>query len=366
MQIYREQAFQKLKPHVLENGQRGPFVDMPLQVMNRIQRGTMYHHWKGVMCNKNPFDLTLYAQLLWELKPRTIIEIGYKFGGSALWFADQADAMGLDTRLFCIDVEQREQYSDPRITFVEGNGRDLGKTLTDEVIAELPKPWLIVEDADHHYTTCLKVLEFFAPRMQAGDYLCMEDGLADTSGNAWKGEGGPNRALYDFFAAYPHIYEVDAHYCDYFGNNVTWCTNGWLRRGSVKAPEKVDTLAQLEHDGISATKLNSTEETVVAAAEWSLKMGDFRGAIVRLTQLAESSEAAHPHVEAILAAAKSMQKIAKSDPSAEVAKPEAPASVAADPASAQNDPKPVHADATIEQREAESLPERILKKLRGN
>lgn len=300
MSIFRTQEFQDFKPNLLEDGQRAPFIELPLKVMNRIQRGTMHHHWKGVMCNKNPFDLALYGRLLWDLKPGTIIEIGYKFGGSALWFADQAAAMGLDTQLYCIDVERREEVSDPRIAFVAGDGRNLGATLTDDVMASLPRPWLVVEDADHHYETCLKVLEFFAQHMQSGDYLCMEDGLADTTGNAWIGEGGPNRALYDFFAAYPQIFEVDAQYCDYFGNNVTWCTNGWLRRSSVEAPVPVDARAQMDVLGIKASSPKSREQTAIDAARWSLKIGDDNGARQLLNRVIASGEGPFEAAQSLL------------------------------------------------------------------
>ncbi len=33
-------------------------------------------------------DLAIYARLMWELKPRTVIEVGTAKGGSALWLAD--------------------------------------------------------------------------------------------------------------------------------------------------------------------------------------------------------------------------------------------------------------------------------------
>ena len=43
-----------------------------------------------------------------------------------------------------------------------------------------------------------------------------------------------DRALDEFGAAHPEIYELDEEYCDFFGNNVTWCTNGWLRRAGAE------------------------------------------------------------------------------------------------------------------------------------
>lgn len=231
MRTYRSQSFQNFKPTLRPDGTRSPIVAVDVPALRRIQRGTMHHYWRGVMCNKNPFDQAIYNRLVWDLKPATIIEIGYKFGGSALWFADQAQAMGLDTSLYCIDVEQREEYhDDPRITFVHGDGRDLGATLTKETLDGLPHPWLVVEDADHHYLTTLGVLEFFAPHMVEGDYMAVEDGVCDTFDNQDKYDGGPNRALDEFGSTHPEIYELDEEYCDFFGNNVTWCTNGWLRR----------------------------------------------------------------------------------------------------------------------------------------
>ncbi|MDZ5622889.1 CmcI family methyltransferase [Nocardioides sp. HM23] len=235
MRTYRSQSFQRGKPRLRADGTRSPIVDVDVPALRRIQRGAMHHYWRGVMCNKNPFDLAIYGRLIWELKPATIIEIGYKFGGSGLWFADQTQAMGLDTRLYCIDVEQREEVTDdPRITFVHGDGRDLGATLTKDILDGLPHPWLVVEDADHHYLTTLGVLEFFAPHMVEGDYMAVEDGVCDTFDNQDKYDGGPNRAMDEFGAAHPETYEVDEEYCDYFGNNVTWCTNGWLRRTAAE------------------------------------------------------------------------------------------------------------------------------------
>lgn len=129
--------------------------------------------------------------------------------------------------------------ADPRITFVHGDGRRLQGTLTPEVVGNLPHPWLVVEDADHSYQTTFAVMKFFAPHLKCGDYLVVEDGLCDTMGNAEKYDGGPNRAIDEFCELFPEIYELDGEYCDFFGNNVTWCTNGWLRRSDAPWNEEM-------------------------------------------------------------------------------------------------------------------------------
>ena len=66
----------------------------------------MRYTWRGVLCNKNPFDMALYPMLLWERKPRTIIEIGSKEGGSAIWLADICARFGIDVRIVSVDIDQ--------------------------------------------------------------------------------------------------------------------------------------------------------------------------------------------------------------------------------------------------------------------
>src|SRR5690554_4437246 len=48
--------------------------------------------YKGLINLTPPTDLVLYSNLIWELRPRTIIEFGAMQGGSSLWFADQLEA----------------------------------------------------------------------------------------------------------------------------------------------------------------------------------------------------------------------------------------------------------------------------------
>ena len=45
-------------------------------------------NWRGTIVLKDPLSLTINQQLLWELKPQTVIEFGAYKGGSALWTAD--------------------------------------------------------------------------------------------------------------------------------------------------------------------------------------------------------------------------------------------------------------------------------------
>jgi len=176
--------------------------------------------YKGLVNLKAPFDLVLYANLIWELQPRTIIELGALQGGSALWFADQLDALVGDASVHSFELHDQAIHAratHPRLTFHRADLRDLS-TLPADVIDQLPHPWLVVEDA--HVNT-EGVTRFFAARMQLGDYMVWEDLLLDL----WTTHDAHAKAI-ALAAACGLV--VDAKYADAFGTNVTTAPNGWL------------------------------------------------------------------------------------------------------------------------------------------
>ena len=209
---------------------RSNLSNIPRQYLQPIQEGTLLYEWKGVICAKNPFDLALYSTLIWRLKPKTIIEIGTYYGGSALWLADLTENYGLNTQILSIDIDNRVEFSHSRIEFRAGNARKLESVLTDDELRRFERPMIVIDDADHFYETSLAVLRFFDPWMRSGEYFLMEDGIADSFGVEDRYNGGPNRAIIEFMAEAGDRYRVDESYCDYFGHNVTWNTNGYLKR----------------------------------------------------------------------------------------------------------------------------------------
>lgn len=199
--------------------------------LNTIQRGVMEYSWKGVNTRKNPFDISLYMRLFWELKPRTIFELGSCYGGSALWMADICtECFDIDTHIYSLDIEPVRGLSDERITFITGDARQLNEYFSETQLNSLPRPWLVIDDADHTYTTSKAIVEFFDPWMRSGEYLIVEDGVVEPMGAADRYDGGPNRAIKEFLQDRGEHWEIDAGYCDWFGHNVTWNTNGYLRR----------------------------------------------------------------------------------------------------------------------------------------
>lgn len=216
---------------------------MPPDALDSIQNALHNYSYKGTPMLKNPFDHAIYPLVLSKLRPRTIIEIGSKEGGSALWFGDLCDSLGLDCRIHSIDIVRVATVKHKRVTFHEADGRNLASYLTDKFLAKLPRPWLVIEDADHSYETSMAVLNFFEDKLESGDLLVMEDGIITDLSRLPEGTSGPHRALRKFLQRNFAEYEIASEWCDYFGYNYTWCTNGFVRRtgrkklGSDVAPD---------------------------------------------------------------------------------------------------------------------------------
>ena len=206
--------------------------DLPKPALRTIQEGTVAFTYRGVLCQKNPFDLALYGRLLFETGARSVIEVGSSAGGSALWFADTLRSYGRNPRIVSVDVNPVSGVRDVDIEFIQGSALSLAEVLPDDFLHDLPRPWIVVEDSAHTFDVTRAVLDFFEPWLEPGEYTVVEDGIVnDLEGDKYRAfENGPNRAIFSFLDDHPDRYEIDTRYCDYFGHNFTWNTNGWLRR----------------------------------------------------------------------------------------------------------------------------------------
>lgn len=134
-------------PHQLEYWLDRPVRSLMESLQWRILDESKY---LGVKTWKFPFDLWVYGELLHEDPPDLLIEVGNKFGGSALWFANLFDAMNHTGRVVAVDIDHSILHpltSHPRITWIEGDAVD-----AFEKAKALVRPHdkvMVVEDASH-------------------------------------------------------------------------------------------------------------------------------------------------------------------------------------------------------------------------
>jgi cephalosporin hydroxylase len=198
--------------------------------LETYQKGVLSYQYKNIPCLKSPLDIAIYLRLLWLEKPKTIIEIGTKNGGSALLFSDFSRMMSLDCHIVTIDLNIPPSLDDRNIHFIQGNIFNLEVIFANNQLDSLPRPWFVVEDSAHTYTACIHALSFFSSILHPGEILAMEDGNLSELGLSEKYGGGPSRAIEEFFLENPNCYTIETMYCDMFGINATYNPNGYLRK----------------------------------------------------------------------------------------------------------------------------------------
>lgn len=162
-------------------------------------------------------------------RPRTIVEIGSSHGGSALWFAALARGLELDCRVLSLDINKVTTVSDPLVTFLQGDIHQLAASELHDLLQDCPRPLMVIEDGPHTFEACRAALDYFDGFMRKDEYLIMEDGILKDLGYTSLANG-PNRAVKDFMRRRGDAYVVDREWCDFYGRNVTWNPNGYLRR----------------------------------------------------------------------------------------------------------------------------------------
>ena len=103
------------------------------------------------------------------------------------------------------------------------------RIIAEHMAATLGQP-IVIENSGGAGGTTAAVLNFFDPWLHPGEYIVIEDGILSDMRVADLYDGGPLRAIEEFLTKCAGRYKVDRGLCDYFGRNVTWNVDGYLRR----------------------------------------------------------------------------------------------------------------------------------------
>jgi cephalosporin hydroxylase len=230
LQLYR---FRRAMLHTripYRAGKRNWRIGLPIAAVYSLQNGALHYSYRGLSMLKNPFEIALYPLLFWQVKPRSVIEIGSYLGASAMWIADMMRNCDIDGTVISIDIAPPSP-PEPRdnVRFLAGDANALGIVLTPEMLDGLERPLVVIEDSVHGAETTLAVLEFFAPVLRSGEYIVIEDGVVSDLGTDHHYNGGPGLAISRFLAAHPE-FVIDTNFCDRYGHNFTGNPNGYLRR----------------------------------------------------------------------------------------------------------------------------------------
>ncbi|MEM8554129.1 MAG: CmcI family methyltransferase [Pseudomonadota bacterium] len=203
-------------------------------ILSAYHAGVMKYQYRGVTCLKSPIDLAIYMMILFDKTPGTIVEIGSFHGGAAMFYRDITRAWGLNTQIITVDFRsnqyQEGQIGSDGIEFIQTDALKLEGSALEKRLETAPRPWLVIEDSAHTFEVSFAVLEYFNLHMNPGECLIIEDGIIEDQGANWRYDGGPNRAVYEFFKKEPDAFRLMKDYNDFFGYNLSFNPNGYLEK----------------------------------------------------------------------------------------------------------------------------------------
>lgn len=212
------------------------------------------HHlelFRGVGLQKFPQDLWIYEQIIWEVKPTIVFEVGVNNGGFTLWLADRLRALKLYAdslveatqppsqlpRVIAIDIDLSKATHNvalhrdltPYISLEYANAADAAQLtqLAHKHIADTDKV-LVIEDSAHIYDTTSATLLALAPFVSPGSFFIVEDSCVDYNhlreSEQWP--RGVTEAIHEFLSTHSEFIQ------DPIGDRytITCHPGGYLRR----------------------------------------------------------------------------------------------------------------------------------------
>jgi len=210
-------------PLYIEESLDAPLKSVLAVIQNHILLSSTYF---GVPTVKPPTDFWTYQEIIFQIKPDVIIEIGNYYGGSTLALAHLCDLLGKG-RILGIDIDHSRLHAlpkaHPRIKFVESDAVQ-ALSIAEEFSADAAEV-LIIEDSSHTYDNTLAVLKAYGKLVTVGSYFIVEDSIC-RHGIDDGPAPGPYEAI-ESFVAMDKRFAIDRSREPFV---ITWNPKGYLRK----------------------------------------------------------------------------------------------------------------------------------------
>ncbi len=162
--------------------------------------------FQNIKVAKNPLDMWMMQQILYEVQPDFVVETGTGQGGSALYWASALNSMGLE-RSRVLTVDTRNNAADASKHFlwkkyVESfQGDSTGLEIVSRIAERVKgRKTVVTLDSDHAMEHVLQELRMYSPMVSRGSYLVVQatnlDGVPAQPGSG----PGPYEAVRRFLA----------------------------------------------------------------------------------------------------------------------------------------------------------------------
>jgi cephalosporin hydroxylase len=142
--------------------------------------------WLGRPIIQYPQDVVALQEIVWRVRPRTIVETGVAHGGSTVFFASMLELAGGDGRVVAVDIDIRSHNraaieAHPmhrRIHMIEGSSVD--PAVAGAVRALVREgAVMVVLDSNHTRDHVARELELYAPLVTRDSYLVVMDTVVE-------------------------------------------------------------------------------------------------------------------------------------------------------------------------------------------
>jgi cephalosporin hydroxylase len=144
--------------------------------------------WCGVPIIRHPDDIVLQQEIVWELRPRFIIETGVARGGSLTLSSSLMEISGLESQVLGLDIQilnhtlnsLKSWLDTGKIVLFEGDSTssDAVKTVK-KFIGDNSFPVLLVLDSNHSHEHVLSELQALTPLLPKGSIVVVADTIIE-------------------------------------------------------------------------------------------------------------------------------------------------------------------------------------------
>ena len=220
-------------------------LNLPLEKQNELMR--LFHDldvWRnmrflGVKIVKNPCDLWMMQDVIYDVRPDFIIETGTYRGGSALYWAQVLESIGLEkSRVLTIDIEDTTRIARTHPLWQKYVRFFLENSVDTDLVGQITemvkgKKVLVTLDSDHRMPHVLRELQLYSPLVSPGSYIVVEDTHFDSVPVYPDFGPGPMAAVNAFLAqGGSDLFEQDV---SREAMVMTFNPGGWLRRKAEKS-----------------------------------------------------------------------------------------------------------------------------------
>ena len=190
--------------------------------------------FQDVRILKNPLDLWMVQQIIWETRPDFIIETGTWKGAAALYYAYTLRGAELwGSRVLTVDIQNSVDTAAKHDLWKEYVRFFLGSSTDPKIFAQIEKlvkgkKVLVTLDSDHSTPHVLKEMKMYGELVSPGSYLIVEDTHLDGAETLGLSNPGPMAAVQEFLQQggsqrFERDYAREAFV-------ITYQPGGWLRR----------------------------------------------------------------------------------------------------------------------------------------